>query len=548
VQFHPPAQLEIRADRTNGAWQLTRPIVYPAQAAGIETLLGTLEHLAPAVVISGAEVRQRKDADAEFGFTRESSLTLQGGEERYQLLFGALTAPGDQVYVKVVGIEGVSIVDANLLKLLPRTPNDWRDTALVNLQSALFDRIAVSNAAAAFELQRNSSNLLWRMTRPLAVRADTARIGEALQRLHTTRVTKFVTDDLSDLDPFGLNTPQLELTLAQGTNVVATLQFGRSPTNDSTLVYARRLGLNTIVTVPAKSLEAWHEPLNVFRDPRLVTFTRPVDQLEFRNGESFTLQRAASNSWRIVGSDLPVDSGFVDEVIATLGNLRIAQFKDSITESDLPRYGLVEPVRQMVISATVTNGGATTTNQVLATLAFGAAEEERIFARRADENSVYGVHLEDYARLPVAAWQLRERQLWNFSAGEVVRLFVTQNGQQLELRHAGTNSWALAPGSQGIINEFAVEETVRWFGQLAATAWAGRGEELRERFGFSATGLTVTLELKDGTRHAVEFGGMSPEKYPYAAVKRDGQTWFFEFPLGLHQLVTFALVKPAGSP
>lgn len=547
VQFHPPGQLEIRADRTNATWQLSKPTAYPAQVASIETLLVALEHLAPAVVISGPEVRQRKNADEEFGFTREASLTLQSRDEHYQLLFGARTAPGDQVYVKVVGTEGVNIVDANLLKLLPRTPNDWRDTALINLQSVLFDRLTVSNATAAFELQRQPTNQLWRLVRPLAVRADHQRIGEMLQSLHLTRVEKFVTDDLADLEPYGLNVPALELTLAQGTNLVATLQFGRSPTNDSTLVYARRLGLNTIVTVPAKPLAGWRQAVNEFRDPRLVAFAQRVDQIEFRGGEPFTVQRAASNSWRAVGVELPLDSRFVEQTIAALGNLRIEQYKDSITESDLARYGLVAPVRQIVVSATVTNGSVAT-NVPFASLAFGATEEEKIFARRADENSVYGVRLGDYLRLPVAAWQLRDRQIWNFAAADVVRLFVSQQGRQIELRHAGTNSWGFAPGSQGIVNEFAVEETAWRSGQLAATGWVGRGDELRERLGFTTNGLALTWELKDGALHTVELGGLSPENYPYAAVKLESQTWFFEMPLGLFELIKVALPKTAGGP
>lgn len=547
VQFHPPGQLEIRADRTNAAWQLTKPIFYPAQAPSIESLLMVLERLAPAVVISGPEVRQRKNADEEFGFTREASLTLQSRGEHYQLLFGARTAPGDQVYVKVVGAEGVNIVDANLLKLLPRTPNDWRDTALINLQTVLFDHLTISNATATIELQRQPTNQLWRLIRPLAVRADNQRIGEMLQNLHTTRVGNFVTDDLTDLEPFGLNVPALELTLAQGTNLVATLQFGRSPTNDSTLVYARRLGLNTIVTVPAKPIEAWRQAVNEFRDPRLVSFAARVDQIEFRGGEPFTLQRTGSNSWRAVGVDLPLDTRFVEQLIAALGSLRIDQYKDSITDSDLARYGLVEPVRQVIVSSAVTNGGAAT-NQPLASLAFGATEEEKIFARRADENSVYGVRLGDYLRLPAAVWQLRERQIWNFAAADVVRWFVSQSGQQIELRHAGTNSWVFAPGSQGIVNEFAVEETAWRSGQLAATAWVGRGDELRERLGFTTNGLAMTWELKDGVRHTVEFGGVSPDNYPYAAVKLDGQTWFFEMPMGLFELIKVAFPKTAGGP
>ena len=168
---------------------------------------------------------------------------------------------------------------------------------------------------------------------------------------------------------------------------MATYQFGRSPTNDSTQVFARRLGLNAIVTVPNDFLELWRAPLNQFRDPRVVSFAAPVDQIEFTGGEVFTVQRAPSNAWRIVQAPLPVDSGLVGDLIATLGNLSIAQFKDSITEADLPRYGLTAPIRQVVISSSVTNG-VSLTNTVLANLSFGDHERRILRPARRRESGL----------------------------------------------------------------------------------------------------------------------------------------------------------------
>src|ERR1041385_7532868 len=45
VQVRPggTAQLQIRADRTNHLWQLSEPIVYPAQTASVERLLAYLQ-------------------------------------------------------------------------------------------------------------------------------------------------------------------------------------------------------------------------------------------------------------------------------------------------------------------------------------------------------------------------------------------------------------------------------------------------------------------------------------------------------------------------
>lgn len=543
VQYAPAGQLEIRANRTNSQWQLVKPIAYPAQSVLVDALLLALQQLAPAHTISAAEVRQRKNADAEFGFATRTSLSLYAGEQIKQLLIGNLTAPGDGLYLQVVGTEGVFVVDARLLQFLPGKVDDWRDTGLVDLRHLLFDRIAVSNATTVLQLAQESSNTLWRLTYPIQARADNLRLAELLQKLHGTRVKNFVTDDpKSDAESFGFQAPELELTLSQGTNPVAAVQFGKSPTNDATLVYARRAGFPTVVTVERQALAPWLAPLETFRDPYLVTRQRGVEEIEVRGVENFVLQRVATNSWKLVDSEMPVDSGFVGDMLLALVAAPILKFEDAITEADLPKFGLAEPTRRILLRAKPTAG---MTNTTIAELAFGDVKEDRAYVRRADENPVYAIRLADYNRLNVAPWKLRARPIWRFSETNVVRMTVQREGQRIEVQRLGENSWTFAAGSQGILNGGGVEETVHRFGELDSLAWIGQGDEPRAKFGFGPNPLTVTFELKDGTKHEVEFGGRSDDNYPYAAVKFGAQTWFFEAPLAPFEMLQMFLLNAA---
>ena len=137
VQVIPSGALEIRADRTNGMWLLTKPVVYPAQSAAIGALLDALQKLTPATRISAAELRNHRNADLEFGFeTPRISLVIETGDQRRQLLVGNKTPPGDQVFLRVVGMDGAFVADADWLKFIPHSVNDWRDTALVNATTA----------------------------------------------------------------------------------------------------------------------------------------------------------------------------------------------------------------------------------------------------------------------------------------------------------------------------------------------------------------------------------------------------------------------------
>ena len=135
----------------------------------------------------------------------------------------------------------------------------------------------LTNGAKVIELRRDTTNHLWRMIRPFPARADTDRITDALQRLQAARVTQFVTDNPKvDLSAFGLQPADLDLWLGHGTNFISALHVGKSPTNDSTQVFAKRERWNAIVTTAREPLSPWRGSVNDFRDSHLLELTAPV--------------------------------------------------------------------------------------------------------------------------------------------------------------------------------------------------------------------------------------------------------------------------------
>ncbi|HMP81792.1 MAG TPA: DUF4340 domain-containing protein [Verrucomicrobiota bacterium] len=547
LQVSPAGQLEIRAILTNGVWKLTRPVAYPAQSLAIESLLYKLETLAPAAQIGVRELRDRPQFDQEFGFDQpQFSIIVENNGRNTQILVGKTTAPGDQVYLQVVGVESVYVVDAELLRFLPVSGDEWRDTTLLDLRTISFDQINVRSGDLTITFQQNPTNNAWRMTHPLQARADSIRLLERLQMLQTLQVSQFVTDDPSaDLELYGLQPPELELSFDKGTNRVTALRFGKTPTNDTALIYAKRDGIASVVTVSAGPVAPWRARVDDMRDRHFVTFDHEIGAFEFRGENNFDIQRS-SNAWKIVQETFPVDILMMNDFVVTLGAMQITQFKDAVTAADLESFGLASPSRTIkLISARAASG--TLTNEFLL-LSFGLVDGVNVYARRSDEDAVYTVRLEDFVQLPDAAWQLRERRLWNFNEDAVARLIIKQNGKTRELIRHGTNSWSFAPGSQGVINEFAVEEAANRFGELAVTQWVARGNEYREPYGIGSQDHSITLVLKNGQRASVEFGRMAPTRYPYAATMLDGETWVFEFPFALYQLVNSYLSIPADVP
>ncbi|HTL17682.1 MAG TPA: DUF4340 domain-containing protein [Patescibacteria group bacterium] len=557
-------QMQIRVDHTNNTWQMSQPHPWPAEADKVRKFLAFLEQLRPAPYITGSELRNHPGADEEYGFvTPQATVLIQQGDYTPRLRVGTLTNPGDQVFVQVEGDLGAYVVDSELLKFLPHSANDWRDTTVLDVDNLAFDRLAVTNNAKGdttrgglpsssltFVVQREPTNSVWHMVWPLDARANHTRIEHSLADLDQLRIRQFVSDDPKpDLEGFGLAPAELELGLARGTNSLAILQFGRSPTNDLTQVYARRAGQNAVFTVDKALLLAWCAFLNDFRDPRLLDSTAQVDNVELVRGEEqSSLQHQSDGSWRIFPGDFPADPMLARSLLSTLTNLQILKFvNDVVNTADLPEYGLASPAARLLLTSSCLGAAGNATNRVLAELDFGSGtNHDVVFAKRTDESFVYAVSTNDFARLPTAMWQLRDRKLCRFSQADVTGLTLRRGAQVCRLIHKGPLRWAFAPGSQGIINDAAIEETVRGVVQVSAICWVGRGQQSLTTLGFAPQTDHLSLELKDGARFELDFGAEAPSGDRYAYVTLNDQPWIMEFPWMLYRDISSYLpLSPA---
>jgi hypothetical protein len=546
VEVIPSGAPEIRADRTNDTWLLTRPITYPAQPAAIEALLEALQKLEPATRIQAAELRNHHNADAEFGFEPPRiSLVIVSDGQRRQLSIGNKTPPGDQVFLRVEGVEGRLVADADWLKFIPPGVDAWRDTTLVDASHNL-DWIVLTNGTKVIELRRDATNHLWRMIRPFPARADTERITDALLHLQTAHVTQFITDDPKDLAGFGLQPAELDLWLGRGTNFVGALHVGKSPTNDPAQVFARRGDWAVVVTTAREPLLPWRGAVNDFRASHLLELTAPVAEIEVQDQTHFTLQRQGSNDWRIVGEKFAADADNVQLYLKALAGLHVTEFvKDVVTAPDLPTYGLATPMRQITLRSV-----AGDTNSVLVQLSFGTNQNNEVFARRADEDFVYAMAANDLISLPDTAWEFRDRRIWNFTEADVAQITIRQDGKTRQIIRNGVNKWSLAPGSQGVVNPPALEETTHRLGELTAYgAWLDHNLTDPEKHGWNTNNLQITVELKNGKKVAVDFGTELPKvQTALAAVILDGDRWAFVFPPVLYQFVSTYLTIPANTP
>jgi hypothetical protein len=543
----------VRAELNKDEWQLTSP-PYPAQSTGIEALLNALASLSARDEITAQEIISRAGGLSPFGLDPPwATISLQAATNQVQIRVGSKTFLQDRVYVQPAGAPGIFMADASFLQYLPHSANQWRYPLLIDARNLLFDRIGITTGARSFKLEHDGTNQTWRLIEPMQTRADFGRVQYLLQQLANARVNQFVTDDpREEVERFGLLTPEAEVTLALGTNPVYQVQFGKSPSNDLTQVYARILSHTNVVLVARELADLVEQHYTEFRDRTLISF-RPaiVDTIEVHADEFFAVQRHGTNDWRLVKPfQALADRELMELFLNALAKLEIVSYeKDAV--ADFAPYGLATPKRQYILKKAATDGGQTNVTLVQAefgsspTNEVGAAELDKVFGRRTDENSVYVVRAGDVLALPGAAFMLRDRHLWHFDSSNVVSVTILQRGERrLLARDRTTRSWVKDP-----IANAPIEETLHRLGELQADVWWRKGEEYAKFYGTSPSKYQLEIEVKEGgttQQFKLAFGKLASSGQPYASVTLEqGEPVIFKFPVQVYEWVAKYLSIPS---
>ncbi|HUD48745.1 MAG TPA: DUF4340 domain-containing protein [Candidatus Baltobacteraceae bacterium] len=543
IEIQPWGRPAIHAQRAGPggrAWHLTEPILYPAQSDRIEALLDNLAKLEWKDRITDQELRDRPDAQEQFGFTQpQFSILLQSAGTDRRLEVGELSPMSDQVFLNVVGSTAICLAGADLLQLIPQDKNQWRDVSFLNA-GIPFDQLAARSEGRELDLRRDATNHLWYMTHPEQARADSGKINDLLEQLRLLHVSAFISDDpQADLEAFGLQfppqTPDLTLVLSNGAALAAVLEIGASPTNLPTLAYARRQDPSNVVLLARAPFRPWRADYTNFLDQHLISLSPGwIESIETHGLDDFSVRKATNGQWEVhARQNFPADATLMVEWLAALTNISTAIEKTVV--ADFSEYGLGHPALRYSIQFGPEAGGHATAH-----LEFGTNQSGRVFERRTDEDFVNTIGRDEFDRLPQASWQMRDRSVWSFESSNVISVTIHQLGATRKYLRDPDGNWTFAPGYHGppLINSPSFEEGVYRIGELTAIYWDGIGDDSLQRFGFAQADFNLEFQVKrpKGTETLrIDFGGRSPYTHPYASVVRDGQRLIFEFPADLYE-------------
>ena len=279
-----------------------------------------------------------------------------------------------------------------------------------------------SKTGDATTLARNDDGT-WRMVAPAATKAnetDVAAIGAALSNLELTRV---IEDKATDLAPYGLDTPQMEVGYkSKDGKTAGTVLVGHTTTTGASL-YAKRGDQPRVFLIASYEEAILNKSTFDLRDKTVLSFEREkVDSIEIvADGKTIDLAKDGSN-WKLTRplterADAASVSSLMDRVDMT--QMKSAVGSDP-TPADLKKYGLDKP------AATVTIGQGS----ARATLVLGAkADDKTVYARDAAKPLVVTVDNTILDDIKKGADNFRRKDLFDFRPFNATVVEFTRGGQ-----------------------------------------------------------------------------------------------------------------------
>ncbi len=308
----------------------------------------------------------------------------------------------EQIYVRFGSRNAVYTLPKKIEEILNTKPNDLRDRHLVRFETNVLDRITIDAPGKnKTVLARKNEN--WTISSRNNQPANVDEVNRLIETLKNEQVTKFVADVASELGKYGLDKPQLQVTLSSfasentaetksGEQPFATIAFGKTEGDD---VYARLGDEPFIVAVKRTLLD------KIFVDPlqwqEVVIFRfkpEQVHRLSVVTDREQSITRGPKNEWKWVTGSGPIDQVNVKSLLNTLTALHAVRWVGETT----PAHTFEKP--QIAITFT-TSADDKSTHKLL----IGAATGDGMwFAKTDDREGTFVISNPDFTalRLPLA--------------------------------------------------------------------------------------------------------------------------------------------------
>ncbi len=368
----------------DGLWWMREPVDTPANQEKVQALITEMQFMA------GQAYIDQPEAISDYGLEPpQAKITMYGaadGKPR-TLSLGSAGQADDAggIYARIDGEPSVSIVSANVLTLLPDTPDAFRDARVFAQQASDLTKIRLDGAGGGWTLTY-AADAGWRLTDPPADDTDQNEVSRYISFLKGLSGVTFPTERPNFDAPF----VALSLTTRDGNEYRIAVGEPISETNP--MLFYTFTTQEFVTSLPLSAVTALRADPFQFRRKQLVPFKEEAAKeiaLEFEGTKYRFVKRI--DAWAVYE---PEDMKFETQSDATAIVEALAKTR-ALSVANPPPARDVQGVDTPVLSATITlETGPGAPPMSLGPLAVGAlkaSESRERFAVLAGRDEVFFV-------------------------------------------------------------------------------------------------------------------------------------------------------------
>jgi len=325
--------------KSGADWRITEPLDVPAEAATAKNLVSAI-----ADCELKRDLKEPSSDLSQYGLDKPFvTVTVKVGDKDLPaFMVGKNTPVGFSTYVQRADDKKIQLTSSAFRSGMDKKVKDLRDKSIVDFVDGDVQRLELSGEGKQLVLVQKDDK--WSIEQPAAYAADGSTVRSFLSTLRSMRATDFPDDQPADLAPYGLDKPQLKITLYLGKdNAEKSLLIGKE--NDKKELFVQRGGQPTVYTVSDWVLRDLNKNPGDFRDKTVLAFDRDkvtAVELKRKDGSHAKLVRGANNQWQVDGAEGKPAEAVITQYLTDLHDLKGYEIAAD-QPVDLAQFALDQP-------------------------------------------------------------------------------------------------------------------------------------------------------------------------------------------------------------
>lgn len=510
-------------EKVDGHWEVRKPVNTPADGAAVDGVINQIAFAEPQRVIEvdGDAAKDQSDLK-EWGLlpTPAERVVIRTKDKKYELLVGRKMAINDDVYARASGRknEAVRIIPSTIKDALEKDLSDFRSRNVFDFNpdnvTQVATQVADTPTSPGQRCEVDYKDNKWTLQSPLVARATESDVRALLAKIVGERVVDFVTDDSSNLSPYGLTAPTATISVTLKTDEPMVLQIGGPVPGKADQVYAQRLKSSSVFTLTQSSVSEILKAAPNVRDRHVFPFDpNKALGLSYSFGPKQAQVRADHALWNVIGAaEGRADVGKVTDLLAKLSQLETTPvLKDSAT--DLKPFGLDKPQGKITIDSPEFKPGSSLT------LLIGKDENKLLYVRNSAEPFIYTVPDTSFDLLPANNLALRDARAVNLKNEDVKSMTIVAGSEPpVSLTRSAGGTWTATNVKDRMVDSLKADTQAVLFCQLQAKTWLGPA---LPAYGLKKPVLTISVLADKPAPAVLHIGAVLPDGSHAAQVEGD---------------------------